>query len=153
MIGGTGETSSRFYRKEDSFLQQEDFQMLTDFVTGYDHVGIPTNDMEATTKFYETIGFKLAHENTNNGGKVRFFQYGDIIIETYEVFGKAAMVRGAIDHIALRVTDIEKCYEEAKAAGLDVFEGPCFLPFWENGIKYICIMGPNNEVVEFLQKM
>ena len=44
-------------------------------------------------------------------------------------------------------------YEEAKAAGLDVFEGPCFLPFWENGIKYICIMGPNNEVVEFLQKM
>ena len=127
--------------------------MLTDFVTGYDHVGIPTNDMDATTKFYETIGFKLVHENTNNGGKVRFFQHGDIIIETYEVFGKAAMVRGAIDHIALRVTDIEKCYEEAKAAGLDVFEGPCFLPFWENGIKYICIMGPNNEVVEFLQKM
>ena len=104
--------------------------MLTDFVTGYDHVGIPTNDMEATTKFYETI-----------------------IIETYEVFGKAAMVRGAIDHIALRVTDIEKCYEEAVAAGLDVFEGPCFLPFWENGIKYICVMGPNKEVVEFLQKM
>ena len=57
--------------------------MLTDFVTGYDHVGIPTNDMEATTKFYETIGFKLVHENTNNGGKVRFFQHGTIIIETY----------------------------------------------------------------------
>ena len=35
--------------------------MLTDFVTGYDHIGIPTNDMEATVKFYETIGFKLVH--------------------------------------------------------------------------------------------
>ena len=57
--------------------------MLTDFVTGYDHIGIPTNDMEATVKFYEAIGFKLVHATTNNGGKVNFFQHGDIIIETY----------------------------------------------------------------------
>lgn len=127
--------------------------MLTDFVTGYDHIGIPTNDMEATVKFYEAIGFKLVHATTNNGGKVNFFQHGDIIIETYEAFGKAAMVRGAIDHIALRVNDIDKCYEEIVAAGFNVIEGPNFLPFWENGIKYVCILGPNNEVVEFLQKM
>ncbi len=127
--------------------------MITDFVTGYDHIGIPTNDMEATTKFYEAIGFKMVHENSNNGGVVRFFQHGDIIIETYEVFGKAAMVRGAIDHIALRVSDVEKCYELAVEAGFNVIEGPNFLPFWENGIKYVCILGPNTEVVEFLQKM
>ena len=127
--------------------------MLTDFVTGYDHIGIPTNDMEATVKFYEAIGFKLVHATINNGGKVNFFQHGDIIIETYEAFGKAAMVRGAIDHIALRVTDIDKCYEEIVAAGFNVIEGPNFLPFWENGIKYVCILGPNTEVVEFLQKM
>ena len=127
--------------------------MLTDFVTGYDHIGFPTNDMEATVKFYEAIGFKLVHATTNNGGKVNFFQHGDIIIETYEAFGKAAMVRGAIDHIALRVNDIDKCYEEIVAAGFNVIEGPNFLPFWENGIKYVCILGPNTEVVEFLQKM
>ena len=57
------------------------------------------------------------------------------------------MIRFLVD------TSSDYTVEEAKAAGLDVFEGPCFLPFWENGIKYICIMGPNKEVVEFLQKM
>ena len=127
--------------------------MITDFVTGYDHIGIPTNDMEATTKFYEAIGFKMVHEKDNNGATVRFFQHGDIIIETYEVFGKAALVRGAIDHIALRVSDIDKCYEQVVAGGFNVIEGPNFLPFWENGIKYVCILGPNTEVVEFLQKL
>ncbi len=126
---------------------------LTDFVTGYDHIGIPTNDMEATTKFYEAIGFKMVHQNENNGGIVRFFQHGDIIIETYEVFGKAAMVRGAIDHIALRVNDIEACAAMIKEQGFDILEGPNTLPFWENGIRYICIWGPNKEVVEFLQKL
>ena len=108
--------------------------MITDFVTGYDHIGIPTNDMEATTKFYEAIGFKMVHEKDNNGAT-------------------AAMVRGAIDHIALRVSDIDKCYEQVVAGGFNVIEGPNFLPFWENGIKYVCILGPNTEVVEFLQKL
>ena len=52
--------------------------MLTDFVTGYDHLGIPTNDMDATVKFYESLGFKLAHATVNDGAKVNFFQHGDI---------------------------------------------------------------------------
>ena len=127
--------------------------MLTDFVTGYDHVGVPTNDMDATVKFYEAIGFKLAHATVNDGAKVNFFQHGDIIIETYEAHGNATMKRGAIDHIALRVSDLDKCHAEAVAAGFNIIEGPNFLPFWENGIRYFCVLGPNTEVVEFLEKL
>ena len=54
---------------------------LTDFVTGYQHVGIPTQDMEATKQFYEALGFQSIYETTNNGGLVRFFSCGDILIE------------------------------------------------------------------------
>lgn len=124
---------------------------LTDFVTGYQHVGIPTEDMEATKQFYEALGFQSIYETTNNGGLVRFFSYGDILIETYEKAG-CAQVRGAIDHIALAVNDIEAVTEQAREQQFHIVEGPTTLPFWENGVRYICIEGPNHEIVEFLQK-
>ncbi len=124
---------------------------VTDFVTGYDHVGIPTNDMEATIAFYTALGFKIKWETENNG-RVVFFEHGDIVVETYEIGGKAVGMRGAIDHIALAVSDIEKAEEEIKKTGYPIVEGPCFLPFWENGVRYICVKGPNTEIVEFLQK-
>ena len=86
---------------------------LTDFVTGYQHVGIPTEDMEATKQFYEALGFQSIYETTNNGGLVRFFSCGDVLIETYEKEG-CAQVRGAIDHIALAVNDIEAVTKKAR---------------------------------------
>lgn len=122
-----------------------------DFVKGYDHVGIPTNDMEATIAFYEALGFHKKWETENNG-RVVFFELGDIIIETYEKGGQASGIRGAIDHVALRVSDIKKVEEEVRKIGYPIVEGPCFLPFWENGICYICVQGPNMEILEFLQK-
>lgn len=124
---------------------------VTDFVTGYEHVGIPTNDMEATIAFYTALGFKIKWETENNG-RVVFFEFGDIVIETYEIGGKAVGMRGAIDHIALAVSDIEKTEAEVKKTGYPIVEGPCFLPFWENGVRYICVKGPNTEIIEFLQK-
>lgn len=124
---------------------------VTDVVTGYQHIGIPTNDMEATIAFYTALGFEIKYETENNG-RVVFFQHGDILIETYEKGGQAVGMRGAIDHVALAVNDIEKALEEVKKTGYPIVEGPEFLPFWENGVRYICVQGPNTEIVEFLQK-
>ncbi len=124
---------------------------LTDYVTGYQHVGIPAKDMEETKKFYEALGFENIYETTNDAGLVRFFSFGDILIETYDKEGVVG-VRGAIDHIALAVNDIEAVTKEAREQNFNIVEGPCSLPFWENGVKYICIEGPNKEIVEFLQK-
>ena len=65
------------------------------------------------------------------------------------------MVRGAIDHIALNVPDIEPVYALAKESGYKFLEsdGIVDLPFWEKGIRYFLIEGPNKEVIEFLQKL
>lgn len=74
-----------------------------------------------------------------------------LVIETYE--NKAAkMEAGAIDHIAIDVKDIEKVYEMISEAGLNTTKDTVhFLPFWENGVKFFTIEGPNKEKVEFSQ--
>lgn len=126
--------------------------MLTQYVDGYQHIGIPTDDIKKTEEFYLGLGFRLKWETVYGGNAVKFLEYGNIIIETYEKDGGATNTIGAIDHIALNCTDIVACIEEAKKSGYVFREGPAFLPYWEHGVMYVTIQGPNHEVVEFIQK-
>lgn len=120
-------------------------------VTGLQHIGLPTNDMEATVAFYESLGFQIAHRTENNGETVCFLQLGSVCIETYEN-GQAAGHAGAIDHIALDVTDIDAAWAAVQAAGHRPLESEIQeLPFWSNGVRFFNILGPNNEKVEFGQ--
>lgn len=126
--------------------------MLTQYVDGYQHIGIPTDDIKKTEEFYLGLGFTLKWETTYGGHPVKFLECGNILIETYEKDGGASNTIGAIDHIALNCTDIVACVKEAKAAGYEFREGPAFLPYWEHGVEYVTILGPNQEIVEFIQK-
>ena len=123
------------------------------FITGLQHIGIPTNDLEATIAFYDTLGFQVAFRTVNEAAneKVAFLRMGDVTIETYEN-KQAALANGALDHIALNVTDIEAVFEAAKEKKFCVLDTEIqFLPFWENGVKFFTIVGPNKEKVEFSQ--
>ena len=120
-------------------------------VTGLQHIGLPTNDMEATVAFYESLGFRIAHKTVNNGETVCFLQLGSVCIETYEN-GQAVGHAGAIDHIALDVEDIDAAWAAVQAAGHRPLESEIqALPFWSNGVRFFNILGPNNEKVEFGQ--
>ena len=126
---------------------------LKEQLNGIQHVGIPTNDIEKTIHFYETLGFEIAFQTVNDEAdeKVAFLKLNTLVIETYE--NKAAkMEDGAIDHIAIDVKDIEKVYEMISEAGLNTTKDIVHsLPFWENGVKFFTIEGPNKEKVEFSQ--
>jgi lactoylglutathione lyase len=126
--------------------------MLTQYVDGYQHIGIPTDDINKTAEFYTGLGFKLKWETIHNGVPVKFLEWGSILIEAYERIEGAANSIGAIDHIALLCTDIVSCVNEAKASGYEFREGPAFLPYWEHGVAYVTILGPNHEVIEFIQQ-
>ena len=126
--------------------------MLTNYVEGYQHIGIPTDDIKKTSEFYLGLGFKLKWETTYGGHPVKFFEHGNILIETYEKDGGASNATGAIDHVALNCTDIVACVKEIREAGYYINEGPAFLPYWEHGVEYVTILGPNHEIVEFIQK-
>lgn len=123
------------------------------YITGLQHIGIPTNDLEATIAFYETFGFQVAFQTVNEaaGERVAFLRMGDVMVETYEN-KQAALVNGALDHVALNVTDIEKVFRMAKEKGFCILDEEIqFLPFWENGVKFFTLTGPNKEKIEFSQ--
>lgn len=125
---------------------------IKELSTGLQHIGIPTKDIDKSREFYEKLGFEVTYSTTleENNQKVIFLKLHELILEIYE--GDAKMAAGAIDHIALNVTDIDKAYEAVKEAGLlGNCDGIHFLPFFENGVKYFSIPGPNCETVEFNQ--
>lgn len=121
---------------------------LKDQMNGVQHIGVPTNDIETTIKFYEALGFEVAFRTVNEAANeaVAFLKLENLVIETYE--NKAAKMKsGAID-----VKDVEKVHELVTAAGLNTINDEVhFLPFWENGVKFFTIEGPNKEKVEFSQ--
>lgn len=126
---------------------------LREQLNGVQHIGIPTNDIEKTIEFYQKLGFEIAFQTVNEEAneKVVFLKLHTLVIETYE--NKAAVMQsGAIDHIAIDVKDIEKVYAMINQAGLNSTQDTIhFLPFWENGVKFFTIEGPNKEKVEFSQ--
>ncbi|SBW09977.1 conserved hypothetical protein [uncultured Eubacteriales bacterium] len=118
---------------------------------GLQHLGLPTNDMEATLTFYQSLGFTLAHSTVNNGEKVCFLTLGSLCVETYEN-GQAVEKPGAIDHLCLDVDDVDAAFEAVKTAGYVPLEDEIkFLPFWEKGVRFFNILGPNREKIEFGQ--
>lgn len=121
--------------------------------TGLQHIGIPTNDIRATIAFYEKLGFSIALRTVNEEAneQVAFLRLGDLMIETYEN-RQAVMTSGAVDHIAIDVKDIEAALEFINQNGLNSLNDTIhYLPFWENGVKFFKIEGPNKETIEFSQ--
>lgn len=124
---------------------------IGELTTGLQHIGLPTNDMAATLAFYQSLGFRIAHQTENNGETVCFLRLGNVCVETYEN-GMAAGRAGAIDHIALDVADIDEAWDAVKAAGHQPMEAEIQqLPFWSRGVRFFNILGPNGEKVEFGQ--
>ena len=117
-------------------------------VTGIQHLGIPTGDLNRTIEFYQGLGFEITWQNP---GEVAFLQNGTLVIETYAV-EEPAMKNGAIDHVALNVQDIEAAWSDAQACGYETEDKSInFLPFFDRGVKFFTIIGPNREKVEFNQ--
>lgn len=126
--------------------------MLASLTTGIQHVGIPTNNLEETITFYEGLGFAVINRENNAGELVAFLQLHNLVIETYQN-GKAALCDGAVDHIAIDVTDLDKAYDAVKAAGYAIAEERQALPFWENGVRFFKIRGPAGEMLELCQRL
>lgn len=129
---------------------------------GLQHLGLPVTDLERSKAFYSRLGFEEAmrtdlHRETGEV-HVSMMQHDGFTIELYQLPEQerqeiAKRSDGHIDHIALDVMDIEQAYAEICAAGLEVLEdgAPIYLPFWEHGVRYFTVQGPDGEKVEFNQ--
>ena len=129
--------------------------MKSENITGVQHIGIPTNDMEKTLEFYHALGFETAFETINEeaGEKVVFLRCKNLVVEAYENH-QAVGKDGAVDHIALDVLDIEEAFSWVKTLGYEMLDPEIrFLPFWEAGVRFFTILGPHHERIEFSQML
>jgi len=125
--------------------------MIANYVTGLQHIGIPTKDFKGTLDFYSGLGFKNIMQTRNGNDDVAFLEFGNLVIETYT--GEAVGETGAIAHIALDVTDVDAVFKEAKTGGYKMLDSEVnFLKFWD-GVRFFTIEGVNGERVEFNQKL
>ena len=122
----------------------------TENIRGLQHIGITAKDIGKTVEFYKQIGFRPVLETKNQGLSVVFLRIKELVLETYEC-ETPALCTGAVDHFALDVQDIEAAFAKIKELGCKVLEPVTELPFWENGVKYFVIEGPNREKIEFAQ--
>ncbi len=126
-------------------------EQLQDLVLGLQHIGIPTHRYEQTLSFYQSLGFTVIYSTMNGNDHVAFLKLKSIVMEVYE-HESVAGHSGAIDHVALDVSDIEAVHALVKSLGYQVLEkGIQTLPFFANGVRYFTIEGPNAEKVEFSQ--
>ncbi|KXS50436.1 VOC family protein [Halanaerobium sp. ST460_2HS_T2] len=129
--------------------------MLRDLVSGIQHVGIPTINIDRTVDFYQGLGFDLAFSTTDDSGNldVAFLKLKNLVIETYQE-GTELSQTGSINHIAIDVNDVEEVFKKLMEKNYDILDKEInFLPFWQNGVKFFTIKGPNNEQIEFSEML
>ena len=159
---GLGEKIEQMFREEiagcgavrstlKKYLTEEKTMKIGEQVTGIQHLGLPTDRFAETLQFYQGLGFVIQWQAADR--EVAFLKLGEAVIEVY-TSDSVHPVWGAWDHVALNVKDVEAVYAEIKAGGYTFAEGedgPVFLPYFENGVKFFTIIGPNNEKLEFNQ--
>ena len=116
-------------------------------------MGIPVKNMDDAVHFYKSLGFEEAFRAAGHegNGPVVFMKLKGLMVELYQRENTAGRP-GAIDHIAIDVTDIAAAFDMVQKMEYPVLEkGICFLPFWQNGVRFFTICGPQGERVEFSQ--
>jgi catechol 2,3-dioxygenase-like lactoylglutathione lyase family enzyme len=122
---------------------------FTDYYSGLQHVGIPASSLQESERFWEKLGFKKVGDFPV--GHVIFMQRENLVIETWtgdEIVGKP----GAINHISMDTSDADAAFTAAKAERLSLMNSEVqHLPFWDKGIKFFNIQGPDGVIVEFCE--
>ena len=123
---------------------------IQDNITGLHYISIPTADLDETILFYTEIGFDitLMTEHPVTGRQIVFMKQQDLLLKAYE--DETVTAENTAIQFAIRVLDIEDAYDFICKRGLSVMEDAVqSLPYFENGLRYFTVEGPNKERVEF----
>jgi catechol 2,3-dioxygenase-like lactoylglutathione lyase family enzyme len=145
-----------------SFTYEEETVLSKGNLRGLQHIGLPVTNLERSKTFYSELGFvevmRTDLPRASEAVQVAMMRHEELTLELYQLEHDARQeiagrTDGHIDHIALDVLDIEQAYQDIQAAGLAILEenAPVFLPFWEHGVRFFTIRGPDGEKVEFNQ--
>lgn len=129
---------------------------------GWAHLALKVRNLADSLAFYDKLGFRKVGEgylDTPDGRlEIAFALHKGFTLEIIQMVGaglEELKTRGAghIDHIALDVSDIDDAFCEAKKNNLKMLDYIVKeLPFFERGVKFFTVEGPDGEKVEFNQK-
>lgn len=126
---------------------------VQDYITGIQHIGLPVKAMDKTLSFYKELGFEEAYSTMNGQNRVVFLKQKNLMIEIYEK-DDVCNESGVIDHIAIDVENIENTFDIVASLGYEILDEDIqYLPFWEKGVRFFTILGPNGEKIEFNQML
>lgn len=129
---------------------------IAEHVTGLQHLGLPTAALDETAAFYESLGFVRAHSTVNPGtGSGCAFSPAAACASKPTSAPRPARPARSHRPPGPGRDDIESAWEEVRTAGpgLRLEDAIQFLPFWENGVRFFNLLGPNGETVEFSQRL
>ncbi|MDA0652683.1 MAG: VOC family protein [Proteobacteria bacterium] len=92
-------------------------------VLAIDHIELIVRDVDAHIALFEKLGFKVLTRTAHHGGSAELQLPGENqpIFEIHAVHAEEVI---GINHIALRVDDAGKAYEELSEAGVAFTRGP-----------------------------
>ncbi|MBS8264234.1 VOC family protein [Mesobacillus boroniphilus] len=113
----------------------------------FHHFALEVNDMKRSQTFYETfLGFNESERIYFNKEEIIFLKQDGFRLELYQK--KADGGIGERFHFCFEVDNLDEKMKEMSEREYDPFEGPYTLV---NGWKTIFYLGPDNEVIEFLE--
>ena len=119
---------------------------------GLAHIGLFVSNAARSKEFYtKTLDFSVAFEIQNAEVDAVFVKKGNLMLELIEFLNQDMQRKdGVVDHIAIRVKNIEKVVDVLKKRGVTFeTEEIVYAPdYWDNGSKWILFRGPDGEHLE-----
>lgn len=130
-------------------------------ILGLFHIGVYTKDIDVSIDFYSRIlGFQKEWRGIvdHPTGKVEaaVMKLGDCILELVRPvdLGRVSNVAGPVQHIALRVKNLEEIIGDLSAKSISLsHEGVELIPTFYHGIKHAFIYGPSGERIELAEEL
>jgi lactoylglutathione lyase len=127
---------------------------MTDFT--YDHVHLRSPDPDATAAYYERMfGAEIIKSVMSNGLPRTDMRLGGVMFFIAQVpadAGLAVKPEGSfvgLDHMGLRVRDIDAVCDELKAKGAEFTVEPKTI---RPGVRIAFVRGPQNVLIELLDR-
>ncbi len=96
-------------------------------VTQIDHIELIVNDVQAYVDLFTMLGFKIVTQTDHHGGSVEL-QLPGPNQPVFEIHKTLVEEVPGVNHIALRVTDVNEAYEKIKEKGLRIDMAPHYSP-------------------------
>lgn len=128
---------------------------IAEHVTGLQHLGLPTAALDETAAFYESLGFVRAHSTVNpgTGSGCAFSPAAACASKPTNAPRPPAGPEPSTTWPWTWTTLSPPGRKCGRPAWLPLEDAIQFLPFWENGVRFFNLLGPNGETVEFSQRL